>query len=84
MKWWGWVVILVLLVAHQDYWLWHDARLVFGFIPAGFAWHVGISLLAAAAWFAVVRWSWPDEIWALEEPSGAQDPKTQRSERTKS
>ncbi|HMP79773.1 MAG TPA: hypothetical protein PKD54_10005 [Pirellulaceae bacterium] len=66
MKWWAWLVIVVLLIAHQDYWLWHSPQLVAGFIPAGFAWHMGISIAACVAWWAIATWSWPAEYDRLE------------------
>ena len=38
---------VLLAVLHQDYWLWNDATLVFGFIPSGLAYHAGFSICAA-------------------------------------
>jgi hypothetical protein len=46
----GWILAAVLLAfaLHNDFWLWHDARLVWG-LPIGLAYHVayclGVSLL---------------------------------------
>ena len=37
--------ILVLALIHQDFWLWDDGTLLFGFLPIGLAYHV--VLLAA-------------------------------------
>ena len=45
---------------HQDGWLWNDARLAFGFLPSGLAYHAAYSLATAALWAAVVRFGWPD------------------------
>lgn len=61
---WGFVVVLG--VAHYDFWFWHDATLVAGFLPVGLAYHALISVLAAAAWALVVRYGWPSwiEDWA--------------------
>jgi hypothetical protein len=55
---------------HQDFWLWRSARpLVFGFLPAGLAYHaaytLGISLLMAV----LVKYRWPSHL----EP---EDPRT--------
>ena len=33
------VGIVLLFVLHQDFWLWEDTTLVFGFIPIGLAYH---------------------------------------------
>jgi hypothetical protein len=57
------LVIALVYALHQDVWLWRSARpLVFGFLPAGFAYHaaytVGISLLM---WLLVKR-NWPSHL----------------------
>ena len=56
------VIVLVFLAFHQDFWLWSDASLVLGFLPAGLAYHVGYSLATAGLWAAVCHWGWPREI----------------------
>jgi len=48
---------------HQDFWLWRSARpLVFGFLPAGLAYHaaytLGVSLLMAV----LVKYCWPSHL----------------------
>ena len=53
------LLLVVLLVAQQDYWAWDDARLWFGFVPRTLAWQVGISLAAAAVWWLATRYCWP-------------------------
>ncbi|MCB9681707.1 MAG: DUF3311 domain-containing protein [Alphaproteobacteria bacterium] len=58
-------VVVLLALLHQDTWLWDDPTLVLGFLPAGLAWHVGLSLVAAGVWWAVTRFAWP------EDPLGA-------------
>jgi len=67
---WGFVIVIALL--HYDFWYWDDSTLVFGFVPIGLAYQAGISLLAAAAWFAVVRLAWPTHIeeWAEGSDTG--------------
>jgi hypothetical protein len=57
------LVIALVYALHQDLWLWRSARpLVFGFLPAGLAYHaaytVGISLLM----FVLVRFHWPSHL----------------------
>lgn len=53
------VVLLGLL--HQDFWLWSEASLWFGFVPSGLAYHVAFSLVTAGLWGVVVRFAWPKE-----------------------
>ena len=52
-------LVLTLLVLQQDYWLWNDTSLVFGFLPGCLAWHMGVSVLAAAVWLIAVCFAWP-------------------------
>jgi hypothetical protein len=61
---WGWIVALAIL--HYDFWYWDDPSLVFGFMPIGLLWQMGISVGAALGWYAVVRWAWPVDVeaWA--------------------
>ncbi|MGC6446686.1 MAG: DUF3311 domain-containing protein [Rubripirellula sp.] len=55
------VVSGILLILHQDYWLWTNKNLVFGFIPMGLFWHLGVSLAAVASWAFVTHYYWPFE-----------------------
>jgi len=57
------LVIAFVYALHQDVWLWRSARpLVFGFLPAGLAYHaaytVGISLLM----LVLVKKYWPAHL----------------------
>ena len=66
---WIWGAVLVLAVLHQDFWLWDDATLVFGFMPVGLAYHAGFSLAAGVLWLVVAKTAWPfpeDEL--VEDP----------------
>lgn len=54
-----WVLILLLALLHQDFWNRNDTSLVFGFLPVGLAYHIGLTFAAAAAWLLVVRFAWP-------------------------
>ena len=54
-------VAAILLVVHQDYWLWSNKTLIFGFLPIGLFWHLGISLAAVTTWFLVTQFYWPFE-----------------------
>jgi hypothetical protein len=57
-----------LFALHQDWWLWDDAGLVLGFLPAGLAYHVGYSLACALLWFLAVRYAWPRDLAAFSDP----------------
>ena len=56
------VLILLLLVLHQDNWFWEDDRLVFGFLPVGLFYHACISIAAALTWWWATCYSWPSEL----------------------
>ncbi|MDA1045073.1 MAG: DUF3311 domain-containing protein [Verrucomicrobia bacterium] len=60
------LLAIVLAVLHQDFWLWDDQSIVFGFMPIGLAYHVTISLLSALVWALAVKFAWPSqwEAWA--------------------
>ncbi len=65
-------LLVVLMLAHQDYWLWRSHQpLVFGFMPAGLAWHTGISLSAGLLWAMAVRFCWPTDLEADEDAFAA-------------
>ena len=46
---------LALFVLHHDLWLWDNAGLVFGVLPAGLAYHLGFSLVAAGLYLIARR-----------------------------
>lgn len=54
--------VLVVGVLHQDFWYWNDATLVLGFLPIGFAWHLGYCFLATALMALLVRHAWPAHL----------------------
>ncbi|MDG2219975.1 MAG: DUF3311 domain-containing protein [Rubripirellula sp.] len=53
------LLVVLLLIAHQDNWFWTDDTLVLGFMPIGLFWHVCISLAAAGTWWLATRIAWP-------------------------
>ena len=57
---WGLVILLVIL--HQDNWLWDDDTLVFGFVPIGLFFQACISVAASATWFLATKFAWPTEL----------------------
>lgn len=62
MKWLLTTIVVVVLVLHQDFWLWTDKTLVFGFLPIGLAYHALYALIAAFTMWLLVRFAWPKEI----------------------
>jgi hypothetical protein len=60
------IVFVVLAILHQDFWNWDSAKLVFGFMPIGLAYHAAYSLVAAAFWGIVMKVAWPHDLeeWA--------------------
>ena len=54
-----WVLVVILLIVHQDNWLWENDKLVFGFMPIGLVYHAGISVAAAITWFLATKFAWP-------------------------
>ncbi len=62
------VAFILLFALHHDAWNWDNYALVFGFIPAGLAYHAGYSIVAGLFWYLVSRYAWPHAIekWADE------------------
>ena len=48
----GLLGFVVLLVLHQDFWLWDRSENVLG-LPVGLAYHVGLCLVASAVFWAM-------------------------------
>ena len=71
-----WGLVVVLFIAHYDFWYWSDARLVFGFMPIGLFYQAWISIFAAVVWALAVRYAWPSQLeeWAEQgEDSSAEE-----------
>lgn len=68
------VLVLVMLVLHQDNWNWLDDELVFGFIPVGLYYHARLSLFATFVWFLATQIAWPVEL--IEETKAAIESQT--------
>lgn len=56
------VLVVILLVVHQDNWLWDNQTLVFGFMPIGLLFHAGISVAAGVTWFLATKIAWPEHL----------------------
>ena len=62
MRRWVWVLVLLLVVLHQDFWFWEDDRLVAGFIPIGLFYHACLSMAASLTWYLATVWAWPEGV----------------------
>jgi len=62
----AWLLVVLLMVLHQDWWLWDNNTLLFGFMPVGLAWHIGISIAASLLWAHICFWHWPKELDEIE------------------
>ena len=63
--------LAALAFLHQDFWLWHDGRLLFGFLPSGLAYHAGFSVATAALWLWAALHCWPRDLDAAPATHGA-------------
>jgi len=54
----AYAALIVLLLLHDDFWLWNDGSLILG-LPAGLTYHVAYCLVAAVVLAVVVRLDWP-------------------------
>jgi hypothetical protein len=68
---WVWLGVVVLFVLHQDVWLWTDASLWLGPLPAGLAYHAGYTVLVSAFWLMVVTFAWPPALDSDDEEASS-------------
>ena len=66
-----WLLVLLLLILHQDNWFWSNRQLVFGFVPIGLFYHACISIAAGITWFLAIQFAWPTELDAAPAARGA-------------
>lgn len=68
-------LIVLLMIAHQDFWWWNDSEtLIAGFVPVGLFYHAMVSLAAGMLWWMAVKYCWPlglDDETAITEPTDA-------------
>ena len=57
-----WVLIILLIVLHHDFWFWNDSTLLGGFLPVGVAYHIGVSLAASLLWYLATIYAWPKDV----------------------
>lgn len=69
--------VFVFAALHQDFWLWDDAGLVFGFLPSGLAYHAAYSVATAGVWLLIVRYAWPTE---LDDPRDSREGTGERAQ----
>ena len=69
---WIWVIVILLIILHQDNWLWENETLVFGFIPIGLFFHACISTAAAITWFLGTQFAWPGDVVVAADSATSQ------------
>ena len=52
-------LVTFLIVLRQDNWFWANGTLVFGILPIGLIWHIGVSIVAALVWLLATKIAWP-------------------------
>lgn len=70
------ILVIVLLVLHQDDWfftIWRSPDLVFGFMPKTLLYHAGISLAAGFTWYLATVFAWPEELQQAPAKSPAKE-----------
>jgi hypothetical protein len=67
MKWLATILVVVLIALHQDFWLWTDKTLVFGFLPIGLVYHALYAIAASLTMWMLVKVAWPRH---LDEDAG--------------
>ncbi|MFK7737990.1 MAG: DUF3311 domain-containing protein [Pirellulaceae bacterium] len=61
-QFWIWGLVALLILAHQDNWLWNNDWLVFGFLPIGLFYHACLSIVASVFWLVAIRVAWPGGV----------------------
>ena len=67
-----WILLIALVVLHQDNWFWTDGRLILGIVPIGLFYHALISSAAAVTWYLATRFAWPDVDYDHAAPAEEQ------------
>ena len=63
------ILVVILIVLHQDNWFWNNDMLVFGMLPITLFYHLCISIAASFVWFLATKIAWPVET--IEQVKGA-------------
>jgi hypothetical protein len=64
-----WLLVILLIIFHQDNWNWNNDRLILGFVPVGLGYHAGISIAASVTWFLATKFAWPDDLADKSRPA---------------
>ena len=59
MKYVVWGLVVLLIILHQDVWLWENDTLVAGFMPITLLYHACISLGTGITWYLATKFAWP-------------------------
>jgi amino acid transporter len=71
MKWVLYLLTVVLIVIHQDFWNWNSVNpLLFGFMPVGIWYHALYCILAALLLWGFVQFAWPTELENVQPEPG--------------
>jgi hypothetical protein len=70
-KWLLVLLVIAMIVIHQDGWLWDDKTLVGGVLPIGLAYHALYTVLASITMALLVHYAWPSH---LEQPEREGEP----------
>jgi hypothetical protein len=65
------VMVVLLLILHQDNWFWTDPYLVFGIMPVGLFYHCCLSVAAGLVWWWATKNCWPAELEDSSNGEGA-------------
>jgi hypothetical protein len=80
MKYVVWALAVALFILHQDFWLWDDHTLMFGFLPIGLAYHIGFSIASSLLWGLAIIFAWPKDIEEFasefDQPAQSAPPQT--------
>ena len=64
------LLIACVYAAHQDTWNWAKADpMIFGFLPAGLAYHAAYSIAVSALMAILVKLAWPRKLEDIQGPS---------------
>lgn len=63
-----WSLLVLLGILHQDFWNWNKIEpLIFGFVPIGLAYHIGVSIVAGVLWALAVHYCWPRDVEVTDQ-----------------
>lgn len=62
MRWILSLLVLVVVLLHQDTWFWNSKAAVFGFLPIGLAYHAAFTLLCSLTMWTLILYVWPEDL----------------------